>query len=133
MDTDSIQAPRVMSSELPKPCRQFLEISRTTLDHPLRLIQDNADQSGLTEEFHSGPRDSKNPTDKPQLGGTWGAPIRTGQASPLRVATGGEASFVLESPRRRSPACPNKRRGDHPQASPSEGLRENAAILTRNP
>src|SRR2546426_5375068 len=33
----------------------------------------------------------------PKLMGAKGAPVRTGLASPLRVATGGEASWRLES------------------------------------
>ena len=35
-------------------------------------------------------------------------PIRTGRASPLRVATGGNASSSSETRRRRSPACANR-------------------------
>src|SRR6478672_61285 len=51
-----------------------------------------------------------------------GAPIRTGEASPLRVATGGEASFGLESPRRRSPARANSRRGRRLGLAPGRSL-----------
>lgn len=39
-----------------------------------------------------------------------GAPIRAGEASPLRVATGGDASWRLEARRHRSPARTNERR-----------------------
>ena len=39
-----------------------------------------------------------------------GAPIRMGWASPLRVATGGDANWGSEVRRRRSPAHANRRR-----------------------
>ena len=41
---------------------------------------------------------------------TWGAPIRVGWASPLRVATGGDANWGSGDRRRRSPAHANIRR-----------------------
>jgi hypothetical protein len=39
-----------------------------------------------------------------------GAPIRTGWASPLRAATGGDANWGSGGRRRRSPAHANRRR-----------------------
>ena len=39
-----------------------------------------------------------------------GAPVRVGGASPLRVATGGNANWSSEDRRRRSPAHANRRR-----------------------
>jgi hypothetical protein len=54
-----------------------------------------------------------------------GAPIRAGEASPLRVATSGEANGSSQAPRRCSPARPNKRRGhavgSRGKASPLRG------------
>jgi transposase len=41
-----------------------------------------------------------------------GAPIRAGEAGPLRVATGGDANEGSSARRRRRPARPNARRGD---------------------
>jgi hypothetical protein len=47
------------------------------------------------------------------LASTSGAPIRTGGASPLRVATGGDASFeASEAVAAARPACANLRRGN---------------------
>ena len=43
-----------------------------------------------------------------------GAPIRAGQAGPLRVATGGAANGSSADRRRRQPARPNRRRGHTP-------------------
>jgi hypothetical protein len=40
-----------------------------------------------------------------------GAPIRAGGASPLRVATGGDANWRFKARLRRSPASTNRRRG----------------------
>ena len=40
-----------------------------------------------------------------------GAPIRAGEASPLRGSDRRRGELWLERPRRRSPACPNLRRG----------------------
>ena len=44
------------------------------------------------------------------VGEPLGAPIRVGWASPLRVATGGDANCSSEARRRRSPAHANRRR-----------------------
>ena len=54
-----------------------------------------------------------------------GAPIRAGEASPLRVATGGDASWGSKARRRRSPARANRRRdyrcGWSKESSPLRG------------
>lgn len=47
------------------------------------------------------------------------APIRAGEASPLRVATSDEASDGSQAPRRCSLARPNRRR-DHATGSPGK-------------
>jgi hypothetical protein len=46
-----------------------------------------------------------------------GAPIRAGESSPLRVATGGDANWSSKSRRRRSPASTNRRRDRRKQHS----------------
>jgi hypothetical protein len=62
------------------------------------------------------------------------APIRVGEASPLRVATSGEASWSSNAPRRCSPAHPNKRRGhavgSRGKASPLRGSETGGHIDT---
>src|SRR5512133_1786481 len=63
-----------------------------------------------------------------------GAPIGAGGASPLRGATGGEASLWLGSPRRRSPARANARRenvcGSPEDASLFQSSENHGANLT---
>jgi hypothetical protein len=62
------------------------------------------------------------------------APIRAGEASPLRVATSGEASWSSNAPRRCSPARPNQRRGhavgSRGKASPLRGFEIGGQIDT---
>jgi hypothetical protein len=50
---------------------------------------------------------------KPRTSGISGAPICAGGASPLRVATGGNANWRFEVRCRRSPARTNRRRDGH--------------------
>ena len=63
-----------------------------------------------------------------------GAPICTGGASPLRVATGGDANWRFGVRLRRSPARANARRddvsGSREDASPLRGAEKRSANLT---
>ena len=55
---------------------------------------------------------------KRKRSGDLGAPIRAGEASPLRVATGGDANWSSADRRRRSPARSNRRRDVHLKHKP---------------
>jgi hypothetical protein len=78
---------------------------------------------GVYGQVHAGSQESFGPV----LGSmSPGAPIRTGEASPLRSSDQRRGELGLESPRRRSPTCPNKRRGDPLRRRPQKGSEKTA-------
>lgn len=61
---------------------------------------------------------------KPMSSEITGAPICAGEASPLRVATGGNANWRFEARCRRSPARANRRRGGCLWSSNAKTMKE---------